>query len=99
MILVGGSGPDESFRDSQYVTEYSLSHCFHCEKITVWDGKLLVYPDNSSSVPLPNGDLPAEVIEDYLEVRDIVSRSPRAAAAILRLALENLFINQQRMTQ
>jgi len=63
--------------------------CKHCGKITVWLGNSLMYPD-ASSAPPPNTDLPAEIIADYNEARNIISRSPRGAAAIFRLCIQKL---------
>lgn len=44
----------------------------------------------ASVAPLPFGDMPEEVAEDFVEARDVVNVSPRAAAALLRLALQRL---------
>jgi len=49
----------------------------------------MVYPLGTPVVP-PNSDLPKEVKKDYEEAALIVEQSPRAAAALLRLALERL---------
>lgn len=65
------------------------SICVHCGMAAVWVLKKLVYP-NSTGAPPPNADLPEKVKEIYLEAASISSRSPRAAAALLRLAVETL---------
>ncbi|HVM48403.1 MAG TPA: DUF4145 domain-containing protein [Candidatus Acidoferrum sp.] len=52
----------------------------------------MVYPD-SSLAPLPNPDLPAEIIADFEEARSIVQRSPRGAAALFRLCIQKLCIH------
>lgn len=49
----------------------------------------MVHPQLSIA-PLPNPDLPENCLEDYMEARDIFTRSPRAAAALLRLVVEKL---------
>lgn len=49
----------------------------------------MVYP-NSSIAPMPSPDLPDDCKTDYLEAREILSRSPRGAAALLRLVLQKL---------
>lgn len=45
---------------------------------------------SSGSAPFPNGDLPEDVRRDYTEARDIVDKSPRGAAALLRLSIQKL---------
>jgi hypothetical protein len=49
----------------------------------------MIYPQ-ASSAPKPTEDMPDEVREDFNEARQIVDNSPKAAAALLRLAMEKL---------
>jgi len=49
----------------------------------------MVYPDQVT-VPSPNGDLEEDIQQDYLEAARILERSPRGAAALLRLAIQKL---------
>ena len=72
--------------------DMGISICSHCEKYAIWFSKKLIYP-HTSMAPLPVEDMPEEVKQDYLEARDIVNSSPRAAAALLRLALQKLMIH------
>jgi hypothetical protein len=60
-----------------------------CGDFTLWALGRLVYPD-SSDAPRPNPDLPGDIQRDYLEAASILSRSPRGAAALLRLCIQNL---------
>lgn len=50
---------------------------------------IMTYP-SLSGAPMPSHDLPEECKADYLEARDIAARSPRGAAALLRLTLQKL---------
>ncbi|WP_414877009.1 DUF4145 domain-containing protein [Pseudomonas sp. IT-196MI5] len=52
----------------------------------------MIYPD-STCAPLPTPDMPEDVKADYVEAAAIFTRSPRAAAALLRLALQKLCIH------
>src|SRR3989344_9104794 len=63
--------------------------CDHCSKITLWLKKEMLFPSRPS-VPIPNGDLDSEIKKDYNEVAEIVEKSPKAAAALLRLAIQKL---------
>lgn len=73
-------------------------YCFHCSKNTLWNlqGRpaswVLVFPDKSPA-PAPNQDLPDDVTADYLEAADILNRSPKGAAALLRLAVQRLCVH------
>ena len=49
----------------------------------------MVYPDNSTAPP-PNSDLPPAAKKLFEEARSVVQRSPRAAAALLRMSTEAL---------
>ena len=55
-------------------------------------GEELIFPA-ANLAPAPNPDLPPEVCGDYEEARAILSRSPRGAAALLRLAIQKLCIH------
>lgn len=68
---------------------YAICWCKHCGHFSFWHNSALVYP-NTGEVESPNSDLPSKVTRDYLEAADIVPRSPRGAAALLRLAIQKL---------
>ena len=70
-------------------TNISATLCNHCNKATVWHGDEMIIPANSTA-PMPNEDMPENVKELYYEAREIVNKSPRGAAALLRLALDKL---------
>jgi hypothetical protein len=52
----------------------------------------MIYP-SSSPAPMPNPDLPKEIMDDYNEARNIMGISPRGAAALLRLAIQKLCVH------
>ena len=52
----------------------------------------MIYP-HIGAFPEPNPDLSADVVAIYREASSIAKQSPRAACALLRLALETLRIN------
>jgi hypothetical protein len=78
------------------------SSCTHCNKSSYWfshpkevgrptHGKMI--SPELVSAPLPHADMPADVKEDYEEARHIATHSPRAAAALLRLAIQKLCVH------
>jgi len=88
---------------SEFITSFDRKHtsewerqsnmdvgkCDHCSKITIWLGDEMIYPIKPS-VPLPNEDLGEEIKKDYNEAAGIVEKSPKSAAALLRLAIQKL---------
>lgn len=78
-------------------TPLKQAECHQCTKISVWlDGTLdyqckLLYP-SMITAPLPNKDMPIICQKDYLEAREIANLSPKGAAALLRLCVQNLVI-------
>ncbi|MFA4834403.1 MAG: DUF4145 domain-containing protein [Patescibacteria group bacterium] len=71
--------------------ELKISICKHCEKYSLWRNGKMIYPE-IVSVEFPNIDLSDDIKEDYNEAASILQKSPRGAAAILRLALQKLCI-------
>lgn len=68
---------------------FSASRCQHCFEFCFWfEGRMIV--PSEAPVPPPHSDLPDSCLVEYNEARDIVARSPRAAAALLRLCLQKL---------
>jgi len=66
--------------------------CSRCKKYSIWHGGGMIYPDRSN-VPFPNADLPEDIKEDYDEAAAIMSKSPRGAAALLRLCIQKLCVH------
>lgn len=50
----------------------------------------MVYPE--VAIEQPNADLPTDVVQDYSEASGVLQKSPRSAAALLRLAVQKLCI-------
>ena len=67
----------------------SISKCHHCERASIWFSGKMVYP-NFSTVPVPIEEMPESIKETYNEARSISDKSPKAACALLRLAISEL---------
>lgn len=69
------------------------THCDHCGRKSYWlniAGKpKMVFPQATTAAP-PHSDMPDEVAAIYREAADVADSSHRAAAALLRLALQKL---------
>ena len=70
-------------------SEMLVSRCEKCGALAVWMHERVIWPCIGIAPP-PSPDLPEEVRHDYLEASRIARESPRGAAALLRLAVENL---------
>lgn len=69
--------------------EWIATKCQRCAQIAFWHKENLIYPKKSTA-PIPNTDLSDEIRADYLEAAQVLTDSPRSAAALLRLALQKL---------
>lgn len=91
-VFAAQSWHDFLYQSNQgYRTEPNLKFCIcsHCKKWSYWfDAKMIV--PAAAPVPPPHVDMPAECLPDYEEARNIVAASPRAAAALMRLAVQKL---------
>jgi hypothetical protein len=56
---------------------------------TIWHLNRMIYPEDIG-VPPPNTDLQEDIQKDYQEAGAIVNKSPRGAAALLRLCIQKL---------
>jgi len=63
--------------------------CQHCRETTLWVYNRMYFPDTGIS-PLPNPEMPDSVLKLYNEASAISSKSPRGAAALLRLSIQVL---------
>lgn len=63
--------------------------CVHCNGLSYWYESRMLIPAEAPVAP-PHPDMPASVIAEYQEARSIFARSPRAAVALLRLAIQKL---------
>lgn len=88
---------------------YICFKCLNCSQLhlyhlIIWDldiggeayyNAIQLYPMDTvpNGVDLPNEHLPADIKSDYLEAALIVEKSPRGAAALLRLCIQKLCHN------
>lgn len=73
------------------VSGLQFSRCAHCEELSYWYNEAMIIP-SEAPVPVHHLDFPPACVNEYNEARDIVARSPRAAAALLRLCVQKLMI-------
>jgi len=70
---------------------FAVSTCIACSDISLWIDKEIVYPTRMN-VDDPNDDLSNEIKDIYNEASQIFLKSPKGAAALLRLALQKLLV-------
>ncbi|MCH8127435.1 DUF4145 domain-containing protein [candidate division KSB1 bacterium] len=76
-------------RNYGLIQKYWASRCMRCSEFALWINEKLVYP-TTQTAPAPNPDLPDDIKTDYDEAREILDKSPRGAAALLRLGIQKL---------
>ena len=65
-----------------------IATCYNCKKKVIWVNNHYVYPDIAAEEANP--DMPESVKQLYNEAGLIYNKSPRAACALLRLAVDKL---------
>lgn len=65
-----------------------IASCLNCMEKTIWIDNNYVYPDIAAEEANP--DMPESVMQLYNEAGLIYNKSPRAACALLRLAIDRL---------
>lgn len=86
LVRAGGYQPRQLEVDRKKV---ELSICAHCNRPSFWLSKEMIYPP-TQTFPSANEDLDDDIKKIYDEAAAIASQSPRAACALLRLALQML---------
>lgn len=71
------------------VSPITFCQCEHCDDLTYWYEERMIIPADAPVSP-PHPDMPASVVGEYQEARSIFAKSPRAAVALLRLAIQKL---------
>ena len=75
--------------EPDYADELGLAECEACHNIQIWLNEDMIYPQESTIAP-DNEDMPSDVKKLYEEASSIFDKSPRAATALLRLAVQLL---------
>ena len=89
-MMVAGAPHSIPQGDNDLILQnYYISVCHHCNKPSFWEKTKIFHPTNGACEP-PNPDLEEEIQTDYLEAASVCERSPRAAAALLRLCIQKL---------
>ena len=74
--------------NGRYCTIMSVGRCLNCSRKIIWIDDKYVYPDIQQQEPNP--DMPESVLQLYKEAGLIYNKSPRAACALLRLAIDRI---------
>ena len=85
------SGDLFPFHETLNPEKWLISKCSYCNNYIIWRYGEVLYPKTINIEP-PNDDLNDDIKKDYLEAAAIFNDSPRASAALLRLALQKLCI-------
>lgn len=72
-----------------YLHNTRVCYCSRCKQYSIWHEEIMIYPDFSGIEP-PNEELDVDIKGDYQEAASISQKSPRGAAALLRLVIQKL---------
>jgi len=92
MLSYARNGNTAAIRTDLVMGGYSTSFCGVCRKPSFRQAQSLVWPQ-ALTAHAPAEDCPEDVKLDYDEARNIFGGSPRASAALLRLAIQKLCVH------
>lgn len=84
---IGYPGYKLSVSDMVMAWKLDISICHQCKNYTIWENKKIIFP-YETELPEAHEDMPLDVKGIYEEATQVYKHSPRAAAALLRLAIE-----------
>jgi len=73
------------------VNNLNICYCNHCHYFSIWYLQKMIYPD-FIGIEVPNNDLSKDIKNDFNEAMSVLHKSPRSAAALLRLCIQKLCI-------
>jgi hypothetical protein len=73
----------------QEAARFDFCACEHCSKVSTWYRSGMIVPE-SGTVALPHPEMPEDIAKDFTEARAVLQKSPRSAAALLRLCVQKL---------
>lgn len=79
----------KKYRIMEIIPEFYIATCSRCNKNSFWLNDKMISPE-TTGIPHPNEDLQEEIQIDYKEAASIINKSPRGAAALLRLSIQKL---------
>jgi Domain of unknown function (DUF4145) len=82
---------DSSYLRTELINLY-VSVCYSCDKFAIWVADTLLYPAQPTSI-VPHEDMPSDIRADFDEAASIVDKSPRGAAALVRLCIQKLMVH------
>lgn len=81
----------QQVRTQSRILNYSICVCGHCHKISLWKNETETILDPMKTIHMPSHEeMPDEIKSLYNEALSVVDLSPKASAALLRLAIQNL---------
>lgn len=70
------------------------AQCVACDEFSIFlisnNEELQLFPYSLTDIPQPNEDMPEDIKKIYLEAATVLKDSPRASAALSRLAIDHL---------
>lgn len=82
-------GEESTKKTSKKNWSLYITLCSHCDRYTIWENQNIIFP-LQSTIQDPSSDMPDKVKNIYTEAQLVFQHSPRASAALLRLAIETL---------